>query len=76
VTTEDPAAPEHFRALPQVESVTMLTPAIRISGSGDHLVTHVIHSLAEHRIRVVDFRVERPTLEDVFLRVTGHGLRD
>jgi ABC-2 type transport system ATP-binding protein len=76
VTTEDPAAPERFRALPQVESVTVHPPRIRISGRGDDLVTHVIHSLAEHRIRVVDFRVELPTLEDVFLRVTGHGLRD
>jgi hypothetical protein len=39
-------------------------------------VTRVIHSLAEHRINVIDFRVELPTLEDVFLRVTGHALRD
>jgi ABC-2 type transport system ATP-binding protein len=76
VTTEDPAAPERFRALPHVESVTSHPPHIAIRGRGDDLVTQVIHSLAEHRIRVIDFRVELPTLEDVFLRVTGHGLRD
>jgi ABC-2 type transport system ATP-binding protein len=76
VTTEDPAALEHFRALPQMEAVTLQPPEITIRGRGDDVVTHVIHSLAEHRIRVVDFRVQRPTLEDVFLKVTGHGLRD
>jgi ABC-2 type transport system ATP-binding protein len=76
VTTADPAAPERFRALPHVDAVTLQSPQITIRGRGDDLVTHVIHSLAEHRIRVIDFRVELPTLEDVFLRVTGHGLRD
>jgi ABC-2 type transport system ATP-binding protein len=76
VTTEDPAAPGRFRALPLVESVTLEPPQITIRGRGDDLVTHVIHSLAEHNIRVIDFRVELPTLEDVFLRLTGHGLRD
>jgi ABC-2 type transport system ATP-binding protein len=76
VTTEDPAAADRFRALPHVESVTVQPPQITIRGRGDDLVTDVIHSLAEHRIRVIDFRVELPTLEDVFLRVTGHGLRD
>ena len=32
--------------------------------------------LAEHRIRVIDFRTELPTLEDVFLKLTGHKIRD
>ena len=52
---------------------------IRVSavrGRGDDLVTQVIHCLAEHRIRVIDFRTELPTLEDVFLKLTGHTIRD
>jgi len=32
--------------------------------------------VAEHRIAVDDFRTESPTLEDVFLALTGHGIRD
>ena len=44
-------------------------------GPGD-LVTQVIACLAEHRIRVVEFRTEVPTLEDVFLKLTGHSIRD
>ena len=43
-----------------------------IRGRGDDLVTQVIQCLAEHRIRVIDFRTELPTLEDVFLKLTGH----
>jgi hypothetical protein len=39
-------------------------------------VTQVIRCLAEHRLQVIDFRTEVPTLEDVFLTVTGHGIRD
>ena len=47
-----------------------------IRGREDDLVTQVIHCLAEHRIRVIDFRTELPTLEDVFLKLTGHTIRD
>ena len=32
--------------------------------------------LVEHGIVPPDLRVERPTLEDVFLRLTGHSMRD
>ena len=39
-------------------------------------MTQVIHCLAEHRIPVDDFRTELPTLEDVFLKLTGHAIRN
>ena len=46
-----------------------------ISGAGDDLVTEVIDCLSENRIRVTDFRTVLPTLEDVFLKLTGHSIR-
>ena len=76
VTTEDASAPERFRAIPQVELVSGQGLALTIRGRGDDLVTQVIHCLAEHRIRATDFRTELPTLEDVFLKLTGHTIRD
>jgi len=76
VATEDPHARERFRAIPQVESVNGEGSHLTIRGQGDDLVTEVIHCLAEHRMRVSDFRTELPTLEDVFLKVTGHSIRD
>jgi len=75
VATEDPFAADRFRAIAQVESVTSQGAQFTIRGRGD-LVTEVIHCLAEHRIRVIDFRTEIPTLEDVFLKLTGHAIRD
>ena len=32
--------------------------------------------VAEHRMDVTDFRTERSNLEDVFLKVTGHSIRN
>jgi len=76
VVTEDAAARDRFEAMPQVDSVSSEGPRLTIRGHGDDLVTHVIHCLGEHRIRVIDFRTELPTLEDVFLKLTGHQIRD
>jgi ABC-2 type transport system ATP-binding protein len=75
VTTDDPAALERFQAIPRIESATNNGPEVIVRGRGDDLVTRVIQCLAEHRIQVRDFRTEVPTLEDVFLRLTGHRIR-
>jgi ABC-2 type transport system ATP-binding protein len=76
VGTDDTLGEERFRTIPQVESVTRHGERVTIRGRGDDLVTHVIQCLAEHRITVTDFRTERSTLEDVFLKVTGHSIRN
>jgi ABC-2 type transport system ATP-binding protein len=47
-----------------------------LSGEGDDFVTEVIHRIAHDGTRVHGFRTEMPTLEDVFLKLTGHALRD
>ena len=47
-----------------------------VHGEGDDFVTQVIHLIAREGIRVKGFRTEAPTLEDVFLKLTGHGIRD
>jgi ABC-2 type transport system ATP-binding protein len=76
LATDDPAAAERFGELPGVQEVREQDGTITIRGQGDGLVTHVIQCLAEHRIRVTDFRTMLPTLEDVFLGLTGHSIRD
>ncbi|MEO8576775.1 MAG: ABC transporter ATP-binding protein [Gemmatimonadales bacterium] len=76
VKTDDPDADEIFRRIPRVEQVNVRDGRITISGSGDDFVSEVIRCLSESRIRVTDFRTVLPTLEDVFLRVTGHSIRD
>jgi ABC-2 type transport system ATP-binding protein len=74
--TIDATAAARFPAIPGVESVAWQDSHCTIRGSGGDLVTHVIQCLAEHRIRVTDFRTELPNLEDVFLTLTGHSIRE
>jgi ABC-2 type transport system ATP-binding protein len=72
----DPIAEERFRTIPRVESMTCREFRFTIRGRGDDFVTEVIHCLSENRIRVTDFRTVLPNLEDVFLKLTGHSIRD
>ncbi len=74
--TTDTSAAQHFEAIPGVESVTWQGAQCTIRGRGGDLVTHVIQCLAEHRIRVTNFKTELPNLEDVFLTLTGHSIRE
>jgi ABC-2 type transport system ATP-binding protein len=67
---------EHFRAIPGVEAVTCTDSRFTIRGRGDDLVSAVIHCLSENQIRVTDFRTILPNLEDVFLKLTGHSIRE
>jgi ABC-2 type transport system ATP-binding protein len=76
VTTEDTSADQRFRQLPQALSVTRAGARLTIEGRGDDLVAAVIDCVSAHRIRVSDFRTIVPNLEDVFLRLTGHSIRD
>jgi ABC-2 type transport system ATP-binding protein len=76
LATEDAIAADHFRRIPQVTSVAANHGRLTIQGTGEDLVMEVIRCLSDERIRVTDFRTVMPTLEDVFLKVTGHSIRD
>ena len=76
LTALDETAGEHFRAIPSVDDVSRRESQFVIRGHGEDLITDVIHCLSEHRIRVSSFRTVVPTLEDVFLKLTGQSIRD
>jgi ABC-2 type transport system ATP-binding protein len=76
LVTDDPAAEPTFRTIPRVDAVTRQDSRFSIRGHGEDLVTEVIHCLSENHIRVTDFRTIVPNLEDVFLKLTGHSIRD
>src|SRR5271166_4142271 len=74
--TGDMLAAEHLHQIPSVESVTRQDARFTVQGHGEDFVTEVIRCLSENRIRVTDFRTVLPNLEDVFLKLTGHSIRD
>ena len=76
LTTDDPTAETRFNSIPGVEGVTLKDGKLTIRGNEENLVTEVIRCISESGIHVTDFRTILPTLEDVFLRVTGHSIRD
>lgn len=76
LTTEDARAGDCFRSLRNAVDVTQEASLFTIHGRGDGFITEVIQCLAEHQVRVAGFRTEQPTLEDVFLKLTGHSIRD
>ena len=76
LATDDPLAAERFRTIPGVGDVVYAEGRYTIRGRGEDFVTDVIQCLSEHRMRVTEFRTVLPTLEDVFLKLTGHSIRD
>jgi ABC-2 type transport system ATP-binding protein len=76
VVSDDPRAEERFLRLPCVASIETRDGRMTVRGHGEDFVSETIQCLSEHRIRVSDFRTVMPTLEDVFLTVTGHSIRD
>jgi ABC-2 type transport system ATP-binding protein len=73
--TVDGGAAEHFQRIPDIVDVASAGNRFTLRGRGD-LVTEVIHCVSENRVRVTDFRTILPNLEDVFLKLTGHSIRE
>jgi ABC-2 type transport system ATP-binding protein len=76
ITTDGDAEAERFRTISIGETVRIDGSTVSVTGSGADLVTAVVQILAEHRIRIADLRTEFPTLEDVFLKLTGRAVRN
>jgi ABC-2 type transport system ATP-binding protein len=76
LVTDVDGAEDHFARIARIESVTRQGMRYTIQGRGDGFVTDVIQCLSEHRLRVSEFRTVLPNLEDVFLKITGHSIRD
>ena len=76
LSTPDPAAPSHFAAVPGLQSVEQQDCRYTLRGRSDDLVTEIIDCISEHRMRVTEFRTDVSNLEDVFLKLTGHSIRD
>jgi ABC-2 type transport system ATP-binding protein len=75
-SSDDANVADRLQGLGAVEHTEGSAATYTIRGAGDDFVTDVINVIAREGIRVRGFRTEIPTLEDVFLKLTGHGVRD
>ena len=69
-------APDDFEWLGTVSHVRAVRRrgnAVEVTGEGP-VLAHVAAALLARGLEPVDLRVERPTLEETFLKLTGHGL--
>ena len=71
VFTTEHADLSWLEQIPQVRHVTRHGPRVEVEGSGPVLAL-VAASVVAHGIVPSDLRMEQPTLEDVFLAVTGY----
>ncbi|MGB3444861.1 MAG: ABC transporter ATP-binding protein [Actinophytocola sp.] len=67
--------PDQLLSLPGVESATASDGKITVTGKGAAAV-RVAAALAEHDVTPDDYRTHYPSLEDVFLSMTGHRLSE
>jgi len=67
---------DSLRALGGVSRVEQSHEHIVVYGQGDALVGDVVNALVASGVRLRDLRTEQPTLEDVFLNLTGREMRD
>jgi len=75
IATDDPGAVEALGRVPGIEQASQDGDNVMLQARSIDVMTPVIRCLAERQITVTDFRTIVPTLEDVFLKLTGHSVR-
>ncbi len=62
--------------LPSVQRVEESGDRLVVHGGGERFVGGVVSALEDAAVDLVDLRTEDPTLEDVFLALTGREMRE
>ncbi|MFA4965497.1 MAG: ABC transporter ATP-binding protein [Thermoleophilia bacterium] len=69
----EPAGVDWLADVPHVHGVERRGRTVEVTGDGP-VLAHVAGALLARGLEPSDLRVERPTLEETFLKLTGHGL--
>jgi ABC-2 type transport system ATP-binding protein len=75
-TVEGSIEVEAFEALGSVTRVVTQGGRVTVYGVGSSMVADVVGALAAKNVRYSDLRTGQPSLEDVFLKITGHEIRE
>lgn len=78
VNSRDAAAfqPARIGAIDGVRRVEQQGDQVMVYSQGDELISTVIFALENARLPISHLRTEQPNLEDAFLALTGHAIRD
>lgn len=68
--------PARLADLPQVRRVEQAGDRLTVYGQGDRFVSLVVYALEEAGVPFLDLRTVQPSLEDVFLALTGREMRE
>jgi len=75
-SVDDGLDPAWVRALPGISRVEQAGERVIVYGRDDKMVSAILTALEAHHTGYRDLRTEQPTLEDVFLALTGRAVRD
>ena len=75
-TAEDTIDPRQLESVASVSRVEASGDRVIVHGQGDRLVSEVVRAVEDRGWRFRDLRSEQPTLDDVFLALTGRALRE
>ena len=77
-TVDGPSNLDLLRALPEVRDAQLIEDRVILSGTdgSDTLLSSVVQALPASGMRYHDIHTQRPTLDDVFLKLTGRAMRE
>jgi len=75
-SVKEPFEIDHLKKLKRVSRVECSNERVIVYGQGEKLVGEVVNMLTVDGVHFHDLRTEQPTLDDVFLTLTGHETRD
>ena len=75
VTHMVPSAEEALRTVPMVNTVTVVEHSVTISATnGSQAIPHILVVFEKYQIPITSLSIRSPSLEDIFVYVTGKGL--
>jgi len=77
-TSDNKLAAEILRSLKSVKSVTEDTKSLRVLIGEDvtHVLPQIMEKIREDGIDITTVNLKKPSMDDVFVHYTGHGLRE
>ena len=77
-TSDNKTAADILRSLKSVKSVTEDTKSLRVMIGEDvtHVLPQIMDKIRSEGIDIIIVNIKKPSMDDVFVHYTGHGLRE